>query len=1040
MIKISLFWQELKEQFLNKPIHQSQTRNKLSHEKIEALKKVHDERITAQAKVWDELFNCLKQVAPDLLEDETEGKTTPEIITKIEGHLKSRLPKEWKKALDYLSAGLIIGQRTLGWTGPLPTAHHTVPDERNLFTPDNFTGHIELAKFEDAFLKSLATPTSKPDILLAQALCSAVIYGGLHQQCWVAPWLAAVSTGVTCWGKWLWLDLRREAMASEGRYRPIWLQYRRWVADPLSQVLILRWTHKSRNDQENTTSTAVQLVPDDLFKRMIEEKYRPKVTQPGSFSQLLSLAANRSAILKPGLFSGYERGSIQGVSLTEPTIVRVLTGTTIPVEAIETAKHSTFKVILKHKNYSKSQNLDIDFEHYDTLLAILAPGEDGKVPGITSVRTAIEKYLLEHGDKFSPMAWHVLKWVERLLHPTSSALLEHRQGKALAFTTVQSYLNLIGRQLIASAEGLDYAELYLWDFELIYEEVLEFPATVAAKVRTTDRLEQFHGFLKSSDRRIPEVDFDEMRCCLGIPAKNVRANLLSPKEYHAILNKLGGIRDHLTRWQRIHIITTILAFRCGLRRGEIQKLKLNSLVNVVTPELRISPNRYGSLKSRAANRRLPLSNLLTKEELNFIEKWIRLRSAQGSGCELLLVHPDCGQKPIPPELLFNPVVEAARNVTQDHTISMHTFRHSFVSWNFLRLACQGKDVTDLFGSRVHDFWFEPASIRGFVLDLMETQDKGISSLFALSMLTGHADIPTTIRNYTHLLDLAHGILNRRLFYLPEKELFSARSLRNIGNVQYAWSFKLRKNSSDTNELLERLATSYKSIPSCLVKTLPQGEESKPDKPQKRTEPRRPDWDQVLANYLEYGHEKLHEPHAAHVLPRVKAELDFSRGLYENLYCLKWQQAAFVEKVMHSVYKSYILKSGGFSVKDAKFARKFCRAIRLLDVSTKQIAIEHNAKPGQGELEKVRYRDYWTGIFGLVRQQCTGGTTAGKDCNKRGEIVVTVCEQSLVAPDAESAAASYGFRFFISLIYFIHIEKSASSAMSDHHPLDQSNDE
>lgn len=170
----------------------------------------------------------------------------------------------------------------------------------------------------------------------------------------------------------------------------------------------------------------------------------------------------------------------------------------------------------------------------------------------------------------------------------------------------------------------------------------------------------------------------------------VDANVLTLEEYEAVLDRIERslAREDLKRAAQLLVV---FGFRCGLRRMEALKLLVQDVLLNESPELLIRPSEWRRLKTKNATRKIPLGPLFDKRELEWLTAWTQRRKMEmRSGIEavpyLLAIPQGNGELLIPsPEMIFNLIHPALREVTGDATVRFHHLRHSFGSWTFLRL-------------------------------------------------------------------------------------------------------------------------------------------------------------------------------------------------------------------------------------------------------------------------------------------------------------------------------------------------------------------
>jgi integrase len=137
--------------------------------------------------------------------------------------------------------------------------------------------------------------------------------------------------------------------------------------------------------------------------------------------------------------------------------------------------------------------------------------------------------------------------------------------------------------------------------------------------------------------------------------------------------------------QQLALVLVILGFRCGLRREEARKIKIDDVLLSGIPELLIRCSEDRRLKSDNALRRALLAILVEPEELKLIEQWWESRTRNGCQQGEFLFGGETEDLKVVPATIFDTINEIMRRVTGDPNITFHHLRHSFPTWGFLRL-------------------------------------------------------------------------------------------------------------------------------------------------------------------------------------------------------------------------------------------------------------------------------------------------------------------------------------------------------------------
>jgi integrase len=302
-------------------------------------------------------------------------------------------------------------------------------------------------------------------------------------------------------------------------------------------------------------------------------------------------------------------------------------------------------------------------------------------------KTILLDYLKTHQSALTKAHTLLIQWALQLLEKQKDSR-ERRKSKApLAVSSVHTYLHRIGTILLIASDDEDLLALKPPDLGVIYEKAVNQKKSENSKIDAIGNLYQFHGYLESVNDDFEEVDFDEIKLNFGLKVRNVKAKIITLSTYQKALKLLGWGQKDLHRRNKIQISILILAFKCGLRYGEIVSLRVFDYQYGPLPVLLIRNHRFHNNKSDRARRLLPLKELLNEHEFEFVKNYFeyRLREYKHMNNELLfgeltktggVVH--CGE-------LVQPIVDTIRTITGDMKLSFHSLRHSFATWFTVRL-------------------------------------------------------------------------------------------------------------------------------------------------------------------------------------------------------------------------------------------------------------------------------------------------------------------------------------------------------------------
>lgn len=997
-------------------------------------------------RIWKHLEKAIQLHAPKVFACETGATINSQQLQLIEDEIARTLPKNIRKATDLLAKGLHRGKRLHSWQVTVPDHFHALPKERNLFTPATLQSHQPFYQIRDTLLSSLADPwkqldavsTEKlPQLRTGRILVAAILQGGLQQYKWIKPWLAALAKGPVLHGDWMWLEMESlpnpKAKSSYTQsHITSWNMFRRWVADPLTQLLILSWLHRFPEDHKLLIDWDPNNLVTDTLKHLGLDCFQGR--RP--LTALIDCANAHDAIIQPGFLVGYQNGQLGSASLPPHAFARIMTGEIpakeIPGPTLERPRRS-YKVEAARVF---SFDLDHSFKALNLVLKYLRRSnqkhkQDRASKTITKYKLTkvmahgrISAFLKQQEGRLTPATELLLEWGCSLFKESQSSL-ERRKGRPLAVSTVAAYLALIAEEMIFNAELRDFSKIYEVDFELLYEDILAQEATSDTKARIAGRLEQFHGFLQAKDPRVASIDFGEIKCCYGLPTKSVRANLITFPEYRAILKSFGFGRKRLNRWQRIYLVCIILAFRCGLRRGELQGLQIRDVKNRIRAELRVRPGRYRDLKSAAANRRLPLFALLTEKELSLVLEWAELRRQETpSWNSPLFSHPDVQEELIPLTLLIDPIVEVMRKVTRDGTLSMHSFRHAFANWIFLRLVWRKDLAITHLPAGMQDETFTPSNLKLLKEALLDNQTQGTRSLYAVCALLGHADIPTSFTSYIHVVDLLKGAFQRHSFCLTHLPANSWKTLCQLGDAEAErLNYPQARPAYVFKEMLSRSAEMFGK-----PWELDRSGGGKPliFPPDYCTSEKYwlPSWGEALRRL---DRDDGVRSRAAQSIPNTE-EFALAEKIYKSVRKLTGREMMFSRRVIPILANLYVQHKGGVITDSHIIGKEYVQLLGYLDLAKEPVVLVHHPNAQENPEDNRRHLRTWQEKLGISPAHSYLGRPSRSDCGPKGLVVLKLCKYKKKGNDTAGSnyEARHGFRFSLFLIAALCSEANRAS--------------
>lgn len=225
----------------------------------------------------------------------------------------------------------------------------------------------------------------------------------------------------------------------------------------------------------------------------------------------------------------------------------------------------------------------------------------------------------------------------------------------------------------------------------------------------------------------------------------VKANIITKHQFDKFLEWVN-IHPSISVPERQQLeILYSLAFYCGFRRGEAKGLRLKDIFPDTPVIAQLRPYAGHSLKTESAKRKVLLEWLPSS-----LSKKVSIIVGNNRHSDQTLIQAYSG---VP---FISSLYEKANNLIQrffsDPTLTVHSLRHSYTSLNLLKLMAGPLRMHDLSGmSSLIDDVLSEASV--FTKSLIGHLNPSAKLLWSLSKSVGHSDPSTTLRSYTHVLDI-----------------------------------------------------------------------------------------------------------------------------------------------------------------------------------------------------------------------------------------------------------------------------------------------
>ena len=736
------------------------------------------ERREANRQKADELIlrkamTIYRQHLPEMLEEPPDAhrftKTWPAIDSQLRKDLKSEVA--YRRAHSFICTQIEKGNRLGIWSVTPPPTYVTLRRNRPIRTLSWQHRSALIADAEHTWFCNLKGPVIDPDRLFAQLLLSGICYGGLNRSViWPALGVALTANQPLQGNRdicWLTLMPSPSTRLASNLYQTAETQSERvavsqvhYVPDPITLGLLRQFLLSRPADWKPPASEAQCL---ELVRSEIGMACSCKDLNHGG----ISIAERQPGITLPQVLVEYAVGRQPSASLPIHYWLRLLAPELRPCE--EKLYERFHPIMLLQRNPSKTPKSP---PRKGTAFLLTRLKEIFKVDSHRPKgKSAIVTQLAALDEPDLTLCEQVLvQW-----------LLSHLTERGNATSTASTYLDTVGADWLAAALQEPLDSYTGEDFSELYQSILNRPRSQKAREYQAGRLEDLHLFAVQKFDVAPLPDpLTEGSTTLP----HVSAAIVDEPLFAGLLHQVAQFTDVDELRKRMLRCFLILAFRTGLRPGELAKLRLKDIEPSPTGWLFVRENKHGHNKTDAALRKVPLYPLLTEAEHPLVSYFIGERRLQAKSASELLFHSSGNpHAAIDTKQLSLMVKAVLADLSGGLYYRLYHLRHSALSR--LQLLIH-HDVVDL-PQPVQGLLPYPPSQRETILHLIAGRGRLRDRYFALAVFAGHSSPAITLSTYLHFTDLMLGchLASNHKVFTPEaaKALLGLRPNRilTLGN-------------------------------------------------------------------------------------------------------------------------------------------------------------------------------------------------------------------------------------------------------------------
>ena len=317
-------------------------------------------------------------------------------------------------------------------------------------------------------------------------------------------------------------------------------------------------------------------------------------------------------------------------------------------------------------------------------------------------------------------------------------------------SSIQTYSNMITYRWLVVTESVDFYDCSADDFESIYNELIELGKTEKAKNTIAGHIDDIHRYMVNSFNIEPIAPLSSKT------RAHHKTGYLSETMFQAVLINAQNLKIAKDEVEAIQL-SLILGQRCGLRIGEIVKIRLNDVAQS-SAYLEVRDNKYGNNKTSSALRRVLLSQLLIESDMLLLKRVV-VRRHQSIGDTLIASQPGRAYSSGDMSRILTDLIKGTTGLAY---LTTHHLRHSCLT-NF-QLMSFLYDKSYRFADFEHDSLQRLKNLLPYdedkareILDYIETSIQ-YKKIYALAGIAGHASPSTTFSSYVHLIDIELGLL------------------------------------------------------------------------------------------------------------------------------------------------------------------------------------------------------------------------------------------------------------------------------------------
>lgn len=730
------------------------------------------------------------------------------------------LPRQ-RLAFEYLARLIARGNEEGRWSLDIPPTIVSVPRTKSSRNYQSFKVGTEAGRLHSNWLGTVNNnirPPKSYQARLADVLISAAYYGGLANPqalTSLANLLNANKRPLKKYDDSVWLELTW----SGGR-------------DPLN--------YRIQKDGEVNWCTLYRFYPDNRTLGLILSLHRHKNKNEYLAAHNEPLDNNKTwSLMKERLLDSGQATTINSLRAFcngAQSVTEMLQNVDIPQALLECAAgrvSSTSLLPNQQKNWLLQIQPVQQIGQFDFQTIASSIAASTKTAGESSTTKSPREKLGSITDSLVKGINHALRLEENGLKRSSASALNELKDLMASCTSLNAQIlihwliNSLGALKLSSVYryhievsslwlyhtneqllgGQELDELDEGELEHVYEQILASKTNAKSRNYLQGRLRDLHQFASEHYGLISLNNFFLATTATSNQTQ-VRVGYIPESFYQAMLaslNSLVGLEHDTINGLKVLLI---LAYRTGMRRGELLKLRLSDIEESPEAWIYVVNNRYGNNKTDSARRKIPTYLLLLEEEFRQFQHYVGRRRSQNEHATntLLFSEPHAVTTPHSGTMVSN-LIKYLLSLYGLGDLTFHHLRHSALT--NLMVALHGNDTltSQLTGYTLN----HAAQIRAELYCANPSSHRDIYT--AIAGLAGHLTPETTFLHYIHETSLL--LWERVNKHDPELNLTEARYFSGLSteylNKHVARADEQLKLSTLRPEIINRLSTAIRAI-------------------------------------------------------------------------------------------------------------------------------------------------------------------------------------------------------------------------------------